>query len=453
VLWFPPKKSLKKQKKHNVDVIGLSGLITPSLDEMVHFASEMERLGLELPLLIGGATTSRIHTAVKIAPVYSGPVIHVLDASRSVPVVSKLTTKSMEEDYKMEIKLEYDALRESHNKRTSNKKYLSFSEAKENKTPILWSEDQIAKPVKPGITVFDDFPLEKLREYIDWTPFFITWQLTGKYPAILEDEVVGTEAKKLFDDANEMLDDIIKNKKLTAKGVIGIFPANADDEDVIIFEDETRTQKAATFHMLRQQTEKRTGQANKSLSDFVAPLESGLKDYMGGFAVTAGIGIEKMIEQYEKEQDDYSSIMTKALADRLAEAFAECMHAMIRQDFWGYAPDEKYSNDELIKESYRGIRPAPGYPACPDHTEKRTLFDLLQVEKKIGIELTESFAMYPAASVSGFYFAHPESTYFSVGKISEDQVIDYSDRKSLSKEVCEKWLSPILAYEPEKINI
>jgi len=446
----PAERILDEAKKQQVDVLGLSGLITPSLDEMVHVASEMERLGMSMPLLIGGATTSRIHTAVKIAPVYSGPVIHVLDASRSVPVVGKLTTKSMKEAYVSEINTESNELRDSHSKRTNKKTFLSYLDAKENKTDITWHAQDIYTPNKSGITVLDDVPLETLREYIDWTPFFITWQLAGKYPAILEDKVVGEEARKLFKDANNLLDEIIEHTLLKAKGVLGIFPANAIGDDIEVYAEESGKDVQTTFRMLRQQSEKRAGQPNKSLADYVAPKESGLMDYMGGFAVTTGIGIEKLLDRFEKEHDDYNSIMTKALADRLAEAFAEWLHEQVRKKYWGYAAGEQFANEELIKETYQGIRPAPGYPACPDHTEKQTLFNLLNVEKHTGIKLTESFAMFPASSVSGFYFAHPKSSYFSVGKIQRDQVEDYAQRKGMSITECERWLSPALGYNPVK---
>ncbi len=443
----PPEKIIEEAKKHQVDVIGLSGLITPSLDEMVHIAKEMERLEMDIPLLIGGATTSRIHTAVKIAQHYSGPVIHVLDASRSVPVVSKLTTKSMKEEFAREIREEYDALADGHKNRGNGKKALTFSDAKANRSPIIWNPDDITLPKTTGLTVYDDVDLSEVRDYIDWTPFFITWQLAGKYPAVLDDEIVGEQARVLFRDANELLDDIIKNKKLRAKAVQGIFPANALDEDIEIYADDNRTEVKAVFRMLRQQNQKRKGQANKSLTDFVAPKDSGLKDYVGGFAVTAGIGIEKLLEEFEKAHDDYNAILLKAIADRLAEAMAEYMHQKLRRELWAYAPDEDISNEDLIKENYRGIRPAPGYPACPDHTEKETLFELLDVTKNTGITLTESYAMYPASSVSGLYFAHPEAEYFRVGKIQRDQVEDYAKRKGLSVETCERWLMPNLGYD------
>ena len=446
----PAERILEEAQKHDVDVIGLSGLITPSLDEMVHVASEMERLGINLPLLIGGATTSRIHTAVKIDPVYSGTVIHVLDASRSVPVVSKLTSKDSGIEFINEIKDEYEVLRVKQSGRTRKKTYLPFNQAKRNATQIEWKPEDIYKPSKIGITVIDSVGIDILRNYIDWTPFFITWQLSGKYPAILSDEIVGIEAQKLLNDANQMLDELDSSGLLKMKAVAGIFPANRVGEDVHIYTDDSRTEVKTIFHMLRQQSEKRAGQPNKSLVDFVAPIDSGLNDYMGGFAVTAGLGIEPLLKKYAEEHDDYKSILLKAIADRLAEAFAEYLHEYVRKELWGYSPNENYSNEELVLEKYQGIRPAPGYPACPDHTEKRTLFDLLDVQKNTGISLTESFAMYPAASVSGFYFAHPESKYFALGNIDEDQVVNYAERKKMTKSLCEKWLSPILAYEPKR---
>jgi 5-methyltetrahydrofolate--homocysteine methyltransferase len=435
--------------KQKVDIIGLSGLITPSLDEMVHVAKEMERRKLKLPLLIGGATTSRIHTAVKIAPGYSGPTVHVLDASRSVPVVSSLISENKEERNKFILKYkdEYDKLREEHLKRKSEKKLITIDEARKNRLKVNWEKTKITKPKKPGLSVFKNYPLEKLKNYIDWTPFFLTWELKGKYPAIFKDEKYGAEAKKLFDDANTLLDNVISGKLLTANGVIGIFPANSVGfDDIEIYTDEMRNGVKRVLHTLRQQVKKAPGEPNYALADFVAPKDSGMKDYVGAFAVTAGIGIEKIIEKFNKEHDDYNAILIKAIADRLAEAFAEHLHERVRKELWGYASDEKLTNEELIKEKYTGIRPAPGYPAQPDHTEKPIIFDLLEAEKNTGIKLTESLAMYPAASVSGLYFSHPEAKYFNVGKIERDQVIDYHRRKGLSLEEVERWLSPILNY-------
>ncbi len=443
------EKIIQTAIDEKVDVIGLSGLITPSLDEMVHVAKEMERRGMKLPLLIGGATTSRIHTAVKIAPNYSGAVIHVLDASRSVPVVSNLLNENEEErkKYVQSFKDEYAQTREDYSKRKTDKNYISLEKARDNKLKIDWQKAKIKKPNKLGITRINNFNLEVLREYIDWTPFFMTWELKGKYPAIFEDKYVGSEAKKLFDDANELLDRIISEKLLTANGVVGLFPASTVGfDDIEVYTDESRTGVKRVLHTIRQQIEKSKGEPNIALADFIAPKESGVEDFIGMFAVTAGVGIEKIVDRFEKDHDDYNSIMTKAIADRLAEAFAEHLHEIVRKEYWGYAKDENLSNEEIIKEKYIGIRPAPGYSAQPDHTEKPIIFSLLDVEKNIGIKLTESMAMYPAASVSGLYFAHPEAKYFSVGKIEKDQVLDYHKRKGMSVDEIEKWLSPILNY-------
>ncbi|MFY0683574.1 MAG: methionine synthase [Balneola sp.] len=439
----PTEKILDEAERHNVDVIGLSGLITPSLDEMVGVARAMKNRGMNLPLIIGGATTSRIHTAVKIDPNYESPVVHILDASRAVTVCTDLL-KDSKLEFAGGIKSEYSKLRDDHANRTQKKNYLGFEDAKSNRTEIDWDSSELPKPKVTGTKVLDDVDLNKLREFIDWTPFFKTWMLTGKHPAILEDDVVGEQATELLKDANELLDRIIQDKSLKAKAVIGLYPAAADGEDVLVFEDESKNEIKTKFHFIRQQAEKRTGQPNSSLVDYIAPLNSGRLDHIGFFAVTAGLGIEKLLEKYKS--DDYKEIMIKALADRLAEASAEYMHYKVRTEFWGYSIDEKFSNEELIAEDYRGIRPAPGYPACPDHTEKRTLFNLLEVEKNIGISLTESCAMYPASSVSGFYFSHPQSRYFRVGKVEKDQIEDYAKRKGQSIEETEKWLAPYLAY-------
>ncbi len=443
------EKILQTAIDEKVDVIGLSGLITPSLDEMVHVAKEMERRGMKLPLLIGGATTSRIHTSVKIAPNYSGAVIHVLDASRSVPVVSNLLNENEVEKnkYVQSVKDEYTRVRDDYSKRKSDKNYISLDKARENRLKINWQKAQIKKPNKLEITILKDFNLETLRSYIDWTPFFMTWELKGKYPSIFEEKSVGSEAKKLFDDANKLLDQVIMKNLLTANGVIGLFPANSIGiDDIEIYSDENRHGVKRVLHTLRQQTQKSKGEPNIALADFIAPKETSVKDYIGMFAVTTGIGIENLVDKFEKDNDDYNSIMVKAIADRLAEAFAEHLHELVRKEYWGYAAAENYSKQELIKENYIGIRPAPGYPAQPDHTEKPIIFSLLDVEKNAGIKLTESMAMYPAASVSGLYFSHPESKYFSVGKIDKDQVLNYHKRKGMSIEEIEKWLSPILNY-------
>lgn len=443
------EKILQTAIDEKVNVIGLSGLITPSLDEMVHVAKEMERRGMQIPLLIGGATTSRIHTAVKIEPNYSGAVIHVLDASRSVPVVSNLLNENKDERGKFiqYYKNEYSQLREDYAKKKSEKNFITLEQARENRLRINWTRTKIKKPSKPGITVFNNFPLDVLKNYTDWTPFFMTWELKGKYPSIFNDKNVGVEAKKLFNDANELLDKIIEDKLLTANGVIGLFPANSVGiDDIEIYTDESRSGVKRVLHTIRQQIQKSKDEPNIALADFIAPKETGIEDYIGMFAVTAGIGIEKLVEKFEKEHDDYNSIMIKAIADRLAEAFAEHLHELVRKEYWGYASEENFSNEDLIKEKYVGIRPAPGYPAQPDHTEKSIIFSLLEVEKNTGIKLTETMAMYPAASVSGLYFSHPESKYFTVGKISKDQVLDYHRRKGMSVEEIERWLSPILNY-------
>ncbi|WP_432713225.1 methionine synthase [Pedobacter sp.] len=437
----PAQDIIKKAREIDADIIGLSGLITPSLDEMVHFAKEMEREGFTIPLIIGGATTSRIHAAVKVAPHYSGPAIHVLDASRSVTVCSTLMNKDTRGAYIDQIRQEYDKAREAHLNKRSDKRYKSIEEARASKFQIDPKEVAPA-PAFTGTKVFDNYPLEELVPYIDWTPFFHTWELKGSYPRILTDASIGIEATKLFEDAQELLAKIVRDKSLTAKAVIGFWPANADGDDIILEAEG----KQVTIHTLRQQSEKVAGEPYYALSDFVAPKESGKADYFGGFALTTGIGCDEMVAEFERDHDDYNSIMVKALADRLAEAFAERMHELVRKEYWGYAKEEDLSNMELIKEAYAGIRPAPGYPACPDHTEKSTLFELLNAEQEIGLKLTESFAMYPTAAVSGFYFAHPQSRYFGLGKITKDQVVDYAERKSLSLEETEKWLSPNLAY-------
>lgn len=448
----PADKILETAKKEQVDIIGLSGLITPSLDEMVHVAKEMERQGFKIPLLIGGATTSKIHTAVKIAPNYSGPVVHVLDASRSVPVVQSLVSPDEKERFIAQVRAEYEELRESYLRKRVRRKYVSLEEARENRTPIVWRAEDIYRPKQLGITVLENVSLSELCNYIDWTPFFQTWQLSGRYPNILHDEVVGEEAQRLFRDANRLLERIVAENLLVAKAVFGLFPANSIGDDIEVYADEARSQVLTVFHTLRQQNEKGAARANRALADYIAPKSTGLLDYIGGFAVTAGIGSEALVRMFEDAKDDYNAIMAKALADRLAEAFAEMLHKKVRTEYWGYAPNEQTTNEDLIEEKYQGIRPAPGYPACPDHTEKRLLFDLLQVEKHTGIFLTENFAMYPAASVSGLYFAHPEAVYFGVGKIGRDQVEDYARRKGMTVEEVERWLAQNLNYEPNAIE-
>ncbi len=434
----PKEKILDKAVEHDVDIIGLSGLITPSLKEMVAVATEMEKRKMKTPLLVGGATTSRIHTAVKIDPCYSGAVVHVLDASKAVPVSSKLN--KADSNFGSEIKAEYAKAREDYQNKKSDKKYISYNEAKKNRLQIDINIE-VVKPKLIGNQVFKDYSLEEIKEYIDWTPFFQTWMLKGKFPKILEHEIVGVEATNLYHDALEMLDEIIQNKSLTANAVVGIYPANAVGDDVEIYENLDSPKKIETFNFLRQQGQKASNLSNLSLVDFIAQKETGKKDYMGFFAVTAGLGIEKLIEKYQKDHDDYKSIMVKALADRLAEAFAELMHEKVRKELWGYANDEILDNESLIREKYQGIRPAPGYPACPEHTEKRKLFALLEVEKNTGIELTESCAMYPAAAVSGYYFSRPESKYFGLGKIGKDQVEDYAKRKGMEVSEVKDWLS------------
>ena len=466
-------KILAAAKEHQVDIIGLSGLITPSLDEMVYVAKEMERLGFTVPLLIGGATTSRIHTAVKIDPHYSGPVIHVLDASRSVPVAGRLLQSELTQNQIFtEIKQEYEELRISHAARQKDKNYLSIAQAREKSSGIDWTGFKSCQPSFLGVKYFQDYSLAEIAKYIDWTPFFSTWQLSGKYPKIFENETVGQEARKLFNDAQVLLAEIIDQKLLTAKAALGFFPANSFGDDIILHDfsekiNEVPCEKHGAhrqvdytiepkdylsdssywLHHLRQQGQKASNLPNRCLSDFVAPIEGNTTDFIGAFAVTTGIGIEALLEKYEKQHDDYNSIMVKALADRLAEAFAELMHERVRKEYWGYAQEEKLSNEDLISENYQGIRPAPGYPACPDHTEKKRLFELLDAESQIGIQLTESYAMYPASAVSGFYFSHPESTYFALGKIAKDQVIDYAERKNMPLEEIERWLSPVLNYD------
>jgi len=443
----PADKILAAAKEHNVDVIGLSGLITPSLDEMVHVAKEMKHSGFKTPLLIGGATTSRMHTAVKIAPNYDEPVIHVLDASRSVTVVNRLVSETLKDGFLNEIKSEYEDLREQYSNRGKKKTYLPIEKARENRTQIDWGKAGITPPVNPGITAFKNFPLDKLRRYIDWGPFFIAWEMKGRFPDILQDDHAGAQARKLFDEANHLLDKIVDEKLFTAHGVVGLYPANSVGDDIELYQNQQRDEVIATFHTLRQQSKKRSGQPNKALADFIAPKDSGKADYLGAFAVTTGHGVRNLVKQFQADHDDYNAIMTKAIADRLAEAFAEYLHQEVRKTLWGYSPAEDLDNDELIREKYRGIRPAPGYPAQPDHTEKRTLFDLLAVEEITGISLTEHLAMSPASSVSGLYFAHPDAKYFNLGNIQRDQVEDYANRKGMTVEEIERWLGPNLAYD------
>jgi 5-methyltetrahydrofolate--homocysteine methyltransferase len=440
----PANDIIDKAVEENVDIIGLSGLITPSLDEMCHVAAEMERRGLDIPLLIGGATTSKVHTAVKINPNYAkGQTVYVTDASRAVGVASNLLSEEKSANYQTEIRADYEAMAEAHARGRAEDKRTPIGEARAN----AWTPKEGHQPLKPqftGTKIFHDYDLAELRAYIDWTPFFQSWDLHGRYPAILIDDVVGEAASSLFKDAQDMLDQMIGEKWLTAKAVIGFWPCARDGDDIVVFDNETRSSERTRFHTLRQQMQKREGRPNMALADFI--VEGA--DYIGGFAVTTGHGEDDVAKRFEAAGDDYSSIMSKALADRLAEAFAERMHQRVRTEFWGYASDEALDNDALIGEKYKGIRPAPGYPAQPDHTEKAALFDLLDAQKGAGIALTESFAMWPGAAVSGLYFGHPESAYFGVGKIDRDQVADYAKRKGMELKICEKWLAPILSYTP-----
>ena len=443
----PAETILHEAEKHQVDIIGLSGLITPSLEEMVHMASEMQRLGLDIPLLIGGATTSRIHTAVKIDPKYTNAVVYVPDASRAVGVAGELLSEARRKGYIRGIKDEYARMRAQREQRDTTRKTVSLQQARDNGFQDDWEHYTPPVPTFLGLKIFDDYDLQELTAYIDWTPFFHTWELAGKFPAILDDATVGQQATQLYQDAQAMLRTIIDEKWLTARAVIGFFPANSFDDDILVFSDESRDEVVRVLHHLRQQLSKPPERPNWCLSDFIAPAETELRDYIGAFAVTAGIGIETHVARFEAEHDDYSSIMLKALADRLAEAFAERMHERVRREFWAYAPGEQLGNDELIAEAYQGIRPAPGYPACPDHTEKQALWELIAPDENAGVRLTESYAMYPASSVSGWYFSHPQSRYFGIGKIQRDQVEDYSERKNLDIQVVERWLAPVLGYD------
>ncbi len=438
------EKILDIAKNENVDMIGLSGLITPSLEEMIHVAKEMQRQQFTVPLLIGGATTSRAHTAIKIEEHYAHGVVHVVDASRAVGVASQLLSDVNKDNFIQQTREEYQTLRQRHQNKKNENELISLSEARENKLKVDWHSYSPKKPEFLGTKAFSDYSVEQLIEYIDWAPFFQVWELAGRYPAILHDDVVGETARTLFADAKVMLDKLVTEKWLTASGVIGFFPANSVDDDIEIYTDENRDQLLMTFRMLRQQTRKSSGKPNACLADFVAPKSTGIADYLGGFAVTSGLGLEKYISDFEKNHDEYNSILLKALADRLAEAFAEHMHFRVRKEFWGYHPAESLTNEELIAEKYLGIRPAPGYPACPDHTEKPFLFHLLNVQQNANMSLTENFAMLPASSVSGFYFSHPQSHYFGVGKIHQDQVVDYAKRKQMDLTLVKRWLAPHL---------
>ncbi len=446
----PATKILQSARDKDADLVGLSGLITPSLDEMVHVASEMQREGFDVPLLIGGATTSQTHTAVKIAPGYEHPTVHVKDASRAVGVVQNLVSEGRKEDFARLIAEDYEQVRQKHAGRRSKTKMSPLQKARANRVKIDWTGYVPPKPNVLGVHALDDYPLEEIRNYIDWTPFFHSWQLKGSYPKILDDPEKGEEARKLFADAQELLDRMVEERWLTARAVYGLFPANAlPDDSVEVFKDPSRKEVLTELHFLRQQKQKPPGRPNHSLADFVAPAETGLEDYVGLFAVTAGIGADEAARRFEEENDDYNAIMVKALADRLAEAFAELLHRRVRREFWGYAVDEDLNVGDIIREEYRGIRPAPGYPACPEHTEKRTLWDLLDVEKNAGISLTESCAMAPGAAVSGYYFSHPDARYFGVAEIGRDQARDYAERKGMTLEEAQRWLAPNLAYDPE----
>ena len=440
----PAEEVLETARKENADMIGLSGLITPSLDEMVYVAEEMEREGFRLPLLIGGATTSKVHTAVQIEPAYGGLTVHVKDASRSVGVVSNLMSQEKQQTFAEQTREEYEEIRKRRAKNRKQANLLPFAVAQERRAPLDWRNYQPPTPELTGTKVFDAYPLAKLVDYIDWSPFFATWGLRGKYPNILENPAVGEEARKLLKDAETLLHTIVEEKKFQARAVVGLFPANGIGEDTEIYADKARTEVIATLHHLRQQTEQPFTRPNRSLGDFIAPKTTEIQDYIGGFAVTTGIGVSELCAEFERKQDDYNSIMAKALADRLAEAFAERMHQHMRTTLWGYAVDETLDNEALITEKYRGIRPAPGYPACPDHNQKRVLFDLLKVTENTGITLTENLAMFPAASVSGWYYSHPEARYFSIGRIGEDQVADYAGRTGMELEIARRWLKPLL---------
>ncbi|MGK0524370.1 MAG: 5-methyltetrahydrofolate--homocysteine methyltransferase, partial [Pseudomonadales bacterium] len=445
----PCDKILAAAKEHNVDIIGLSGLITPSLDEMVHVAREMQRLDFHLPLMIGGATTSKAHTAVKIEPHYKNDIaLYVSDASRCVNVASQLLSKTAKPALVDAARKEYDEVRERRKQRGDRTKLVSLKQARARAPEISFENYVPPKPAFTGTRVFKEYDLNELVPYIDWTPFFISWDIAGKYPQVFDDPKRGEAARNLFDDAQIILRKMVDEKRVSASGIIGFWPAHRRGDDIVVYTDDTRSEELTTLHHLRQQDEKAPGKSMMALSDFVAEEGTEYCDYVGGFAVTTGIGAEEMSLEYKNANDDYNAIMVKALADRLAEAFAERMHERVRTEFWSYDADEQLASEDLIKERYRGIRPAPGYPACPDHTEKATLFQLLDATAKTGIELTEHFAMFPTAAVSGWYFSHPDSKFFAVGKIGVDQVEDYAERKGLSKAEAERWLAPSLAYDP-----
>jgi 5-methyltetrahydrofolate--homocysteine methyltransferase len=446
----PAAKILETAREKQVDIVGLSGLITPSLEEMTHVAGEMQHEGLSVPLLIGGATTSRVHTAVKIAPNYSAPTVWVKDASRAVGVATNLLSEELKSEFVRRTAAEYEEVRNRHRARQAGARLLALTDARRNKTPIDWRHYAPPVPRFLGVKAFDNYPLKELTRYIDWTPFFQAWEMSGRYPDILQDAKIGKEAAKLFDDAQAMLRRLIREHRLQARGVVGLFPANSvNDDDIEVYTDEARAEVMLVLHTLRHQEEKPAGRPNRALADFVAPKETGLRDYIGAFVVTAGLGAEAFVKELETANDDYGAIMVKALADRLAEAFAERLHERVRRESWGYAREESLANEQLIREEYRGIRPAPGYPACPDHTEKTALFRLVDATKTTGVRLTESFAMWPAAAVCGLYFAHPEARYFAVGRLGRDQVEDYARRKGMALREAERWLAPNLGYEPD----
>ncbi len=446
----PADKIIDAAVKEKADIIGLSGLITPSLDEMVHVAKEMERRGLNLPLLIGGATTSKRHTAVKIAPAYEHEVVHVIDASRAVPVVGSLNKPQGRKALADKNRIEQEVMRQEYEGKTAAP-ILTYEDAARRKIHIDWDESQIRVPEFTGHRVLKEFPLSELVSYIDWSPFFHAWEIRGRYPSLLKDPVRGPAAQELFANAQELLNEIVKKKLLVTHAVYGFYPANSEGDDVVLYEDSSRNKELTRFHTLRQQKESQRGKPQYALADFIAPRESGLLDYIGAFAVTAGHGTEDLVARFEKDHDQYNAIMAKALADRLAEAFAEYLHKRVRTE-WGYGKDEKLTKEQLIGELYRGIRPAPGYPSCPDHTEKKILFDLLGVEESTGITLTENFAMFPAASVSGLYFANKEARYFAVSAIGRDQVESYAARKGMTITEVERWLSPVLGYDPARLS-
>jgi 5-methyltetrahydrofolate--homocysteine methyltransferase len=437
----PAARIIEAAEHMQADIVGLSGLITPSLDEMAHVARELDRKGHRIPLLIGGATTSKKHTAVKIAPEYGGPTIHVSDASRSVTVAGSLASTEKRGQFTDEVNREYARIRHTYGGRQDASRLLPLSEARRRRLSLQWEGYEPPQPDLRGVAVFDDYPISDLIRYIDWSPFFAAWELKGRFPVILEDDVVGKEARSVYSDAQRVLDRMASDRSLTARAVIGLFPANSVQDDVEIYTDDRRAAVRTVVHQLRQQMAKPAGRANLCLADFIAPKDSGLQDHIGAFAVTAGLGIDALVAEFEREHDDYHAIMVKALADRLAEALAERMHQLVRAEYWGYSPDEDLENEELIRERYVGIRPAPGYPACPDHSEKQVIFDLLDVVERIGVTHTESFALQPAASVCGWYIGHPESHYFGIGRIGRDQLEDYASRKGLEREDVERWLT------------